>query len=191
MTVTIPQTETSSTAVVAAAVVGALACLAYFSTFFLLADASAREAVGSLILVTVNAVAALAFIVLAVQLAGAAFLAALPRQAVVLAAVGVGFVGALAWALATLGPVTADAMTDAQFDAAADSFGLILAHLPKQVFCLVGFLWLAIAGWRRGAFAKGACIVFGVAGIVSLIPPYPPGALLATVAVVWAARSPT
>jgi hypothetical protein len=156
-------------------VVGALACLAYFSTFFLLADATAREAVGSPVLVTVNAVAALAFIVLAVQLA----------------AVGIGFVGALAWALGTLGPVTANAMTDAQFDAAADSFGLILAHLPKQVFCLVGFLWLAIAGWRQGVLAKGACIVFGIAGIVSLIPPYPPGALLATVAVVWAARSPT
>jgi hypothetical protein len=49
---------------------------------------------------------------------------------------------------------------------------------------------LAITGWRRGVASRGACALLALAGLVSLLlEPFPPGGLLAGIALAWTARS--
>jgi predicted branched-subunit amino acid permease len=60
---------------------------------------------------------------------------------------------------------------------------------PKILLGLVGFLALAIAGWRRRAISRGACVLLVLTAVVSLLPPYPPTGILAGLAIAWAARS--
>ena len=183
--------RTSSPRVLAAAAVAALGSAAFISSQFFLAGLSDREAIASTFLVVVNAVVALAFVALALELPTVASLSALPRWAVVVTALGFAFLGALAWGLGTVGGAAAGSMTDAQFENADGDARFTLAFLPKMLLGAVGLLALALAGWRRGAVAKGACVVLALAGLASVLPPYPPGALLAAIGLVWAVRSAT
>jgi len=59
-----------------------------------------------------------------------------------------------------------------------------------MVLCGIGLLTLAIVGWRRRIVARPACVLLVLAAIVSaLLGAYPPGALLAALALAWTART--
>ena len=181
-------TAAAPTTVVAAALVGALGSAAYISSLFFLSDMSNREAVSSPFTVTVNAVTTLAFIALALHLPGIASHSRLPRWALLVTAFACAFVAALTWALGTIGAAAAASMTDTQFED-TNSFTFWLAYLPKMLLSAVGLVGLAVAGWRQRTIARGACLLLGVAGVASILPPHPPGALLAGIALAWAVRS--
>lgn len=114
----------------------------------------------------------------------------LPRWAVVTSAVGVWFAGAIAWSFVTIVPVAAAGTTNEQFD---DLFfgntWALWSMLIKSTLCLVGFLGLAIAGWRSRSIPHAAAAVFALAALASIWPPFPPGLILASLALVLVARS--
>jgi hypothetical protein len=181
-----PTADGTRTAVVAAGLVGALGCGAYVLSVVIAPDMTIREAISSPLVVTANIVVTLAFVGLAMTLP---HLAAdrLPRAVRYLTATYAAFVAAVAWAFATLGAHTAGLLTDEEMD--RTSFHFYLLQAPKIVLGLVGLTALAVVGWRRRAFSRGAAAVLLLAGLASLIPPYPPGALLACIGIVWAART--
>jgi hypothetical protein len=183
---TVPTTDGTRTAVVAAGLVGALGCVAYVLSVVIAPDMTVREAMSSPLVVTANIVVTLAFVALAITVPRLAP-DLLPRAVRYLVATYAAFVAAAAWALATLGAHAAGLLTDEEMDRTSVYFDLLQA--PKIVLGLVGLTALAVVGWRRRAFSRGAAAVLVLAGVASLIPPYPPGALLACLGVVWAARS--
>lgn len=73
------------------------------------------------------------------------------------------------------------------------SFGsswLLGGIAPKSLLCLTGFLAIAIAGWRRRSIPRTAAVLLGVAGILSIWPPYPPGLIVASIAFFIISRGP-
>lgn len=183
---TVPTTDGTRTAVVAAGLVGALGCVAYVLSVVIAPETTTREATRSPLVVTANIVVTLAFIGLAITLAQLAR-DRIPRAVRYLTATYAAFVAVVAWALATMGAHTAGLLTDEEMDRTSAYFHLLQA--PKMVLGLVALTALAVVGWRRRAFSRGAAAVLLLAGLVSLIPPYPPGALLAAIGLVWAART--
>jgi len=116
----------------------------------------------------------------------------LPRWAVLTSAVGIWFAGACSWSYATLMPGMADATsTPAEFDdLVSNDFWMVVFPLgPKSLLCLVGFLAIAIAGWRSRAIPRSACVFFGIGAILSIWPPYPPGLIMGSIALLIVARS--
>lgn len=175
-------------AVVAGGLVGALGAAAYISSFFLLSDLTGREAVRSPLCVTANVLIALGFLTVALALPPAAGGLRLPRWAAVTSALGCAFLGAVAWGMATFGADMAGMVTDAQWN--DPGVAALLGLVPKMLLCLVGFVSLAIAGWRRGGVPRGACVLLLLAGLVALMLPHQPTALLGGLALAWLARSP-
>lgn len=173
--------------VTAAAVAGAIGCAGYISTIFLLSDLAVRDAARSPLTITSNLVVAIAFAVLAATLPGLVAAARLPRWAGLFAAIGCAFVAANAWGTATLAVHAAGLLSDAQVEQNSGWFTLFQAGqtLPSAI----GFIALGIVGWRRHAMSRGAGILLLVAGVISLLPAYPPGAVLAGLALAWTART--
>ena len=191
-TITSTKTATASApTMLASATTAAVGSAAYITSQFFLADLTDREAMASTFLVVTNAVVALAFLALALQLPTAPGLRGLPGWALAVSALGLAFVGALAWGLATIGAASAGLMTDAQFASADGDIVFMLAFIPKMILCAVGLSALALVRWQRGTIAKRTCVVLGLAALASLLPPYPPGALLAAIGLAWAVRSAT
>lgn len=115
---------------------------------------------------------------------------ALPGWAVITSAAGVWFAGATAvgdWTRA----VAAATNTDNELYETLffESPWIIAGQVPKSLLCLVGFLGLAISGWRQRSIPRSAAIVLGVAGVISIWPPYPPGLILASLALFIIARA--
>jgi hypothetical protein len=75
----------------------------------------------------------------------------------------------------------------AKLNDASFLFGLML--YPMGIAAMVGFVSLAVVGWRRRAMSRGACVLLVLAGLASLLGPFPPVGLLAGVALAWTARS--
>jgi hypothetical protein len=115
----------------------------------------------------------------------------LPGWAVVASAAGVFFAAANAYAYATV-TVAAAAKTDNELfeQLFFESPWILGGMVPKSLLCLVGFLALAIAGWRQRSIPRPAAALLGVAGIVSIWPPYPPGIILASIAIFLISRGP-
>ena len=61
--------------------------------------------------------------------------------------------------------------------------------VPKMVLGLVGFIALGLAGWRQRSLPRSSSVLLVLAGVASLWPPYPPGLLLASIALFIASRS--
>jgi hypothetical protein len=184
--------------IVAAASIGAIGAAAFISTFVLLSGIRGRLAVQAPLSVTAEMLVALGFVVLAIALPGLAAYTRFPRWALLVSAFGCAFVAATAWASATMGVAVAGVVTDAQWaTTSADpewsnpaSVMMLVGALPKMLLCGVGFAALAVTGWRRGVASRGACVLLALAGLVSLLlEPFPPGALLAGIALAWTARS--
>ena len=132
----------------------------------------------------------LAYLVIAVSLPGLAGRTRFPRWALTLAATACGFVAIPAWAFGSIIAHLATQLPEAQFDAVGKpTFLLMLLNLPAMVLGLIAFVTLAIVGWRNRAMSRGACVLLFIAGLVALIPDFPPVGLLAGVAFAWTARS--
>lgn len=173
--------------VVAAGVAAAIGCAGYISTIFLLSDPTVRDAARAPLTITASLVVAISFAVLAAGLPTLVNGLRLPRWAGVVAGAGCALVAANAWGTGTLAVPAASLLTDAQMT--HESVWFTLLQAGQSLPCAVGFLALAVAGLRRRAFSRGAGVLLLVAGVVSLLPAYPPGALLAALAVVWIAGS--
>jgi hypothetical protein len=116
----------------------------------------------------------------------------LPGWAVVASAAGLVFAAASAYAQGTF-TVAAAVKTDNElFDQLFFGSPWVLGGMaPKSLLCLAGFLTLAIAGWRQRSIPRSAATLLGVAGILSIWPPYPPGVIAASMAFLIISRGPT
>jgi hypothetical protein len=135
-------------------------------------------------------IAGAAFAVLAVALPGLARTTRLPRVPLTLAALACAFIAIPAWTFGTVVPHLAAHTSAAQFDELGKvDFRLFLLNLPMIALSLVGFVSLAVVGWRRRAMSRGACVLLAVAAVATLMGEFAPGGLLAGIALAWTARS--
>jgi hypothetical protein len=189
------QTSVSSatgprTAITGAGLAAAVACAANIAGWFLLADLSHAQLDRAPVTIVEALIAGLAFLGLAVSLPGLASSTRLPRWALTLAAVACGFIAIPAWAFGSIVAHLATQLPEAQFDAVGEpTLLLMLLNLPAMALGLIAFVALAIVGWRNRAMSRGACILLFIAGLVALIPDFPPVGLLAGLAFAWTARS--
>jgi glucan phosphoethanolaminetransferase (alkaline phosphatase superfamily) len=191
-TTTVDRLTATRTAIVAAALVAAISMAAYISMVIFMPDISNKDAATHPLVQTSEILAGLSFVVLAVALPSLAEFSKLPRWALYVAAAGCACVATNAWTYGLFMGHVVGLFTDAQAEAFQNSSsGYLTAFLlPKMILCGVGFLALAIVGWRRRAMARPACVLLVLAAIVSgLLGAYPPGAFLAALAIAWTART--
>lgn len=181
------RTLTPQFAVAAGGLVGATGGATYISSFVLLSELSGRDAVRSPLCVTANVLMTIGFVMIALALPSLATPPRQPRWITVTVALGCAFLASTAWAMATLGADVAATVTDTQWD--NPGMAAFLGLVPKTLLCAVGFLALAVTGWRQRAFSRGACILLALTALAALLPPHPPAALLGGLALTWAARS--
>lgn len=175
-------------AIQAGGLTGAIGAAAAISGVVFMSDVSQRESARSPLSFTANVLIAVGFLITALALAGSSAELRMPRWAVLVGAAGCAMVSAVAWGMATFGVETARLVTDKQWEHPGAM--LILAFVPKMILCAIGFGAFAVVGWRNKTFSRGACILLGLAAVVSgLVPPHQPGALVGGLALVWAARS--
>jgi hypothetical protein len=186
---TIQQTGAGTrVAIQAGGLIGAIGAAASISGNVFMSDLSQREGARSPLSFTANALIAVGFLITAMALAGSSDDLRMPRWAVLVGAAGCAMVSAVAWGMATFGVETARLVTDTQWDHPGAM--LVVAFVPKMILCALGFGAFAVVGWRKRTFSRGACILLGLAAVVSgLIPPHQPGGLVGGLALVWAARS--
>lgn len=114
----------------------------------------------------------------------------LPRWAVMTTAAGIWLAGSFALMQCTLVVAAAKKTDNALFDDLFfDSPWTLGAMASKSVLCLVGLLALAVSGWRRRSVPRPAAGLLGLAAVVSIWPPFPPGLILFSVAAFLIARS--
>jgi hypothetical protein len=189
------QTATRQTvpirAIMAAGLVGALACAAYVSGVIFVPNLGHRAAAHHPLVLIPDLITTFAFVSLAVTLPGLASVTRLPRWALYTSAAGCAFIAGLAWMFATYVPHVMRLLTDTQANQAVDDNDVYyeLLGYPKILFCMVGFIALAIVGWRRRAIPRGASVLLILAGLVSFLAPPWPGGILAGLALAWVARS--
>ncbi len=169
------------------ALVGVVASAAFIAGFVLLSELSFREAARSPYQVAVNVLATLAFGGLAAAIPGLARAIDVPRWTVYVSAAACAGISAMAWSLATVAPHFTSYVSDDEY--LEFSPWLLLLPAPKMILGLVGFVALAVIGWRRRAIPRGAAVMLGLAGAASLWWAYPPGALLAALAFAWIAKT--
>ncbi len=169
----------------AAALLAALGSLAYISTVAAGGDLSAREAfllpvgVVGCVLSTVGCLGLA--LRLPVEITA-------PRWAVWSTAAALAFVMAQAWATATVVVGLAGQVDDVTFDAVGSSWGLTVFMLPKIPLGVVGLMGLAVVAWRVGP-SRGAAGLLALASLAFLLPPFPPGLLLACLGLIWTSRA--
>ena len=186
---TIPQTGAGTRfAIQAGGLIGAIGAVAAISGVVFTSDLSQREGARSPLSFTANVLIAVGFLITALALAGSSAELRMPRWAVLVGAAGCTMVSAVAWGMATFGVETARLVTDNQWEHPGAM--LVVAFVPKMILCAVGFGAFAVVGWRNRTFSRGACVLLGLAAVVSgLVPPHQPGAMVGGLALVWAARS--
>jgi hypothetical protein len=126
-----------------------------------------------------------------VALPGLAAATRLPHWSLALAALACTFTAIPAWAFGTVLPHVAANVSAAQFDDLGHAdFLLALLSVPMQALTLVGFTALAVLGWRRRAFSRGAAVVLMLAAVAgALTGEWPIVGVLAGAATAWAART--
>lgn len=170
-------------------VVTLAACTAYIGSFAVLAGSTMREGMSSPLTVTVNVVAAIGFVGLAFAVPDLVRELGLPRWLALTSGLACAAVAAMAWALATVVPAFAGTVPEGAFENAAGEPLVILVGVPKMVLGLVGFGALGVLGWRRRVLPRALAGLFVVAGAAALVWPYPPGGILASIALLWLART--
>jgi hypothetical protein len=184
-------TSGTRTAVTAAGLVGALGSAGYIAGLFLLSGFTGPQAQTAPITVTECLLTGLAYIAVAVMLPGLATVTRLPRWALSIAAAGYAFIALQAWVYGTVIPELASRVPAEQWEQIGQHphFFLQLFELSTGLVCVVTFIALAVVGWRRRAMSRGACVLFVLAGLASLLGPFPPVGLLAGLALAWTVRS--
>ncbi len=186
------QTLTSTrTALTAAGLVGALGSVGYIAGRVLLSGLSGEQFQTAPVTVTECLLAGLAYIAVAVMLPGLATVTRLPRWALSIAAAGYAFIAIQAWVYGTLVPELANRLPANEYEQIGQhpQFHFLLFEVSTGLVCVVSFTALAIVGWRRRAMSRGACVLFILAGVASLLGPFPPVGLLAGLALAWTVRS--
>ena len=114
----------------------------------------------------------------------------LPGWAVILSAAGLWFAGWQAIdSVTTLPAMVALEEIDTETFMGAMTWYVMTAMLVKSVCCLVGFVALGIAGLKQHSIPKTAAIVLILAGLASILPPYPPGLIGFSVAMLFISRA--
>jgi len=102
--------------------------------------------------------------------------------AIAASVIGLAFVLVDTWYHATVAVALANELNDATFDAIYESGWVFLFSLPKMLLCLMGFVGVAVSGWRTGLISRPLCVLLAVGGVVSLVPPFMPGVLVSSIA---------
>jgi hypothetical protein len=182
--------STTRTTITAAGLAGAVACAAVIASWFLFADLSRAAATLEPLSVVGDLIAGAAFAVLAATLTSLSTTARLPRIPLVLAALACAFTAIAAWTSGTVLPHLAAHTTAAQYEQFGHTdFRLLLLDLPMIVLGIIGFVSLAVGGWRRRAMPRGASVLLILAGLATLMGDFPPAGVLAGLALAWTARS--
>jgi hypothetical protein len=183
------QTPNGSRSLSAAFSVGAVLAILGSLGFIYMNSYPPREAYAHPVNIVACVLAAIGCLVLSFALMR--WRTALPGLAVVSSAAGVFFAAASAYDQGTAFVAVATKTDDALFEELF--FGdlwVLGGMLPKVLLCLVGFLTLAIVGWRRRSIPRVAAVILAVAAIVSIWPPFPPGIILASIAFFIISRGP-
>jgi hypothetical protein len=182
--------STTRTIITAAGLAGAVACAAVIASWFLFANLTRADATLEPLSVVGGLIAGAAFAVLAATLPSLSATGRLPRTPLVLAALACAFLAIPAWTSGTVLPHLAAHTTAAQYEQLGHAdFRLLLLDLPMIVLGIVGFISLAVAGWRRRAIPRGASVLLILAGLATLMGDFPPAGVLAGLALAWTARS--
>ncbi len=158
----------------------ALGSFGYITAGILTGAEAGREGFLHPINAPASGLAALGATILALALA--AWRPELPRWMTQLAAAGMVVVAAVAWISATVTVAFAHAITDNDAFMDLANNGWFLAFFAPKAIHLIAFVGLAVAGWRTRRISRTACVVLGLAGVLALWPPFPPGAILASLA---------
>jgi len=179
------------TAITAAGLAAAVASAASIASSFVYDNASQAESSQAPVRIVGCLITGLAFAVIAVTLPGLSAATRLPRWTLALAALAAAFTTVAAWTFGTVLPHLAAHVSAAQFDELGHpDFQLVLFSLPMRLLGLVGFIALAVSGWRRRAFSRGAAIVLILAGVAGALTGWWAAVgLLAGVAMAWVART--
>jgi hypothetical protein len=163
-----------------------LGSLAYISTAAASQSLSPREAFLLPVGIAGCVVAALGLATLVVFLPRA--LTGLPGLPVGLATAALVFTLVVAWVQGTVVTGIASHTDDPVFDAIGSSTGLTVFFLPKVVLGFVGFGGLAVTGWRSGVLERRVCVLLGIGAALYLLPPFPPGLVVVSAALLTAVR---
>jgi hypothetical protein len=178
------------TAVIAAALVGAVASAGYVSGVVFASGMTDSEGQRAPLTVTESLLTGSAYVVLAISLLNLANGSRLPRWPLALSAAACSFVAVQAWTTGTIFAWLATELPEATFDSINQNTFLFNAYVyPMGVLCLIGYASLAIVGWRREAFSRGASVLLILAGLIALLGPFPPTGILGALGLAWVARS--
>jgi hypothetical protein len=194
-TLTVAPTPTvaaaTRTAITAAGLAAAVASAASIASSVINSDASQAESAQAPVTIVGCLITGLAFAVIAMTLPGLSAATRLPRWSLTLAGLAAAFTVVSAWTFGTVLPHVAGHVSPAQFEELGHpDLLLMLFSLPMQALGLVGFIALAVSGWRRRAFSRGAAVVLILAGVAGALTGWwAVVGLLAGVAMAWAART--
>ncbi len=157
--------------------------------FISLNSADPREAFADPVNVVSGALATLGAVLLAFALLR--WRTPLPGWMTSLAAAAMVMVAAHAWFLGTGIVDVANHTNDELFEEITfeSTWIAFVMAVPKMVLGLVAFVGLAVAGRRQQFLPRSAALLLGAAGVLSLWPPYPPGLLLASLALFLVSRA--
>ena len=177
---------TEARLVAAGSVIAALGALMYISVGVLQTGTS-REDFASPINIAGSIIATIGIAIILQALARQRALG--PSWAVTTASAGLLFTAAIAWFNGTgIVALANGTTTDAQFDDIGTSAWIVIMAAPKMILCLVGFLALAVTGWRNRSLSRAASILLALGALASLLPPFPPGVLLVSIGLILVAR---
>jgi hypothetical protein len=174
-----------ATALAIGSVLAALGCVGYIS----LNGGTPRESFSSPVNTVAGIAATIGAVVLALTLAKWRT-TTLPAWALTVSAAGLVMVAANSWFAGTGIRAIADHTSNEQFkDLIFEAPWLIAMSVPNMVLCLVGYIALGVAGWRQRSLPRVSSVLLVLAALVSVFPAYPPGLLLASIALFIASRS--
>jgi hypothetical protein len=185
---TVVDSPSLSRATTVGSVLLALGSLGYIAAGVLTGGEAGRDGYLHPLNAPASGLAALGATILALTLA--AWRPHLPRWATQAAAAGMVFIAAGAWASATITVAVAQHLTENEEFLDLGSSGWALAFFAPKAIHVVAFSALAVTGWRTGEIPRAACVLLGIGAILAVLPPFPPGAILASVAFFLIARGP-
>lgn len=177
------------TTLTAAGPVCAVASAGYSTGRVLLSGLSSEQFHTALATATECLIADLADTAVAVMRPALCTVTRLPRWALSITSAGYAFI-IQAWVCGTLILELANRLPAEEYDQIRQRQHLLvrLFEASTGLACVVSFIALAIAGWRRRAMSR-ACILFILAGSASLLGALPPAGFAVGLARAWTARS--
>ncbi len=98
----------------------------------------------------------------------------LPAWAVTTTVAGLVFVVVDAWANGTLAVAVAQEVDETTYEAIITSWLAFVMTVPKIVLCTVGLVAVGVLGRRHHAFGTGLLVLYVLAGVSAIVPPFMP-----------------